>query len=122
MKKPLSGLVLATLSLVLSACQTAGTGTGNVRGTRKPVAFTWESTDSVSGNITATFGTGKVFKGTYFRITWVPSGTAGAARTPAAAGATGIARKNASSSRNTAGACSPTCARRKVTKCAAASR
>jgi hypothetical protein len=69
MKKPLSGLVLATLSLVLSACQTAGTGTGNVRGTRKPVAFTWESTDSVSGNITATFGTGKVFKGTYFQIT-----------------------------------------------------
>jgi hypothetical protein len=69
MKKPLSGLVLATLSLVLSACQTSGTGTGNVRGTRKPVAFTWESTDSVSGNITATFGTGKVFKGTYFQIT-----------------------------------------------------
>ena len=56
-------------ALIISGCQTAGTGSGNVRGTRKPVAFTWESTDSVSGNITATFGTGRVFKGTYFQIT-----------------------------------------------------
>jgi len=56
-------------ALILSACQTAGTGSGNVRGTRKPVAFTWQSTDSVSGDITATFGTGRVFKGTYFQIT-----------------------------------------------------
>jgi hypothetical protein len=31
------------------ACQTAGTGSGNVRGTRKPVAFTWQSTDSGLG-------------------------------------------------------------------------
>ncbi len=51
-------------ALLVSACQTAGTGSGNVRGTRKPVAFTWQSTDSVSGDITATFGTGRVFKGT----------------------------------------------------------
>ena len=51
------------------ACQTAGTGSGNVRGTRKPVAFTWQSTDSVSGGITATFGTGRVFRGSYFQIT-----------------------------------------------------
>jgi hypothetical protein len=56
-------------ALLVSACQTAGTGSGNVRGTRKPVAFTWQSTDSVSGDITATFGTGRVFKGTYFQIT-----------------------------------------------------
>ena len=56
-------------ALIISGCQTAGTGSGNVRGSRKPVAFTWESTDSVSGNITATFGTGRVFKGTYFQIT-----------------------------------------------------
>jgi len=56
-------------ALSLGACQTAGTGSGNVRGTAKPVAFTWESTDSVSGNITATFGTGRVFRGTYFQIT-----------------------------------------------------
>jgi hypothetical protein len=40
-----------------------------VRGTRKPVAFTWQSTDSVSGDITATFGNGDVFKGHYFQIT-----------------------------------------------------
>jgi len=62
--------VIAAMAL-MAACQTSGTGTGsgNVRGTAKPVAFTWESTDSVSGNITATFGTGRVFKGTYFQIT-----------------------------------------------------
>lgn len=64
-------LLVAALAsaLVLAACQTAGTGSGTVRGTRKPVAFTWESTDSVSGNITATFGDGEVYTGTYFQIT-----------------------------------------------------
>jgi hypothetical protein len=62
-------LVTCLVALALAACQTAGTGSGNVRGTSKPVAFTWESTDSVSGNITATFGTGRVFRGTYFQIT-----------------------------------------------------
>jgi hypothetical protein len=59
----------ALVALALTACQTAGTGSGNVRGTQKPVAFTWQSTDSVSGDITATFGSGRVFKGTYFQIT-----------------------------------------------------
>ena len=67
MNKALGLCALATLAL--AACQTAGTGSGNVRGTKKPVAFTWQSTDSVSGNITATFGTGRVFQGTYFQIT-----------------------------------------------------
>jgi hypothetical protein len=62
-------LLFALASLVLAGCQSAGTGSGNVRGTRKPVAFTWQSTDSVSGDITATFGTGDVYKGTYFQIT-----------------------------------------------------
>ncbi len=61
--------VLLFAAFALAACQTAGTGSGNVRGSKKPVAFTWESTDSVSGNITATFGSGDVFKGTYFQIT-----------------------------------------------------
>src|SRR3954469_26069202 len=59
----------AFAALALTACQTAGTGSGNVRGTQKPVAFTWQSTDSVSGDITATFASGHVFKGTYFQIT-----------------------------------------------------
>lgn len=60
---------LVVLPLLLAACQTAGTGSGSVRGGKKPVAFTWQSTDSVSGDITATFGDGRVFKGTYFQIT-----------------------------------------------------
>jgi hypothetical protein len=62
-------ICVAAAALAMAACQTAGTGSGNVRGSNKPVAFTWESTDSVSGNITATFGNGRVFKGTYFQIT-----------------------------------------------------
>ena len=59
----------AVAALALVACQTAGTGSGNVRGSQKPVAFTWQSTDSVSGDITATVGNGKVYRGTYFQIT-----------------------------------------------------
>jgi len=64
------GIVLA--SLALGACETTGaggTGAGNVRGTQKPVAFTWQSYDSDSGDITATFGNGRVFKGKYYQIT-----------------------------------------------------
>jgi len=59
-------------AMALSGCETthgAGTGSGNVRGTSKPVAFTWQSDDSDSGDITATFGNGRVFKGTYLQVT-----------------------------------------------------
>jgi hypothetical protein len=71
MNKTLLGALTCAAALTLSACQTSGTGTGsgNVRGTSKPVAFTWESTDSTSGTITATFGSGRVFRGNYFQIT-----------------------------------------------------
>jgi hypothetical protein len=62
-------LWMALSMLALVACQSAGTGSGKVRGTQKPVAFTWESRDTVSGDITATFGTGRVFKGKYVQIT-----------------------------------------------------
>jgi hypothetical protein len=64
-------LCIALAALALAACETphgAGTGSGNVRGTSKPVAFTWQSDDSNSGDITATFGTGRVFKGEYVQI------------------------------------------------------
>lgn len=64
-------LCIALAALALTACESpsgAGTGSGNVRGTSKPVAFTWQSDDSNSGDITATFGTGRVFKGEYVQI------------------------------------------------------
>ena len=64
-------LFIAIAALALAACETphgAGTGSGNVRGTQKPVAFTWESEGDHSGDITATFGTGRVFKGEYVQI------------------------------------------------------
>ncbi len=73
MKKPfLLGLTIVALAaMATAACTTGGggTGSGNVRGTRKPVAFTWTSIDSTSGDITATFGNGDVYKGRYFQIT-----------------------------------------------------
>jgi hypothetical protein len=60
----------ALTMLALVACQTtAGTGSGNVRGSQKPVAFTWESSGDNTGNITATVGNGRVYRGTYFQIT-----------------------------------------------------
>jgi hypothetical protein len=66
------GLTIAALAaLTTAACTTGGggTGAGNVRGTRKPVAFTWQTTDNTSGDITATFGNGDVYKGRYYQIT-----------------------------------------------------
>jgi hypothetical protein len=70
-------LCIALAALALTACETpngAGTGSGNVRGTSKPVAFTWQSDDSNSGDITATFGTGRVFTGEYVQISHEISG------------------------------------------------
>jgi hypothetical protein len=64
-------LCIAIAALAITACETpngAGTGSGNVRGTSKPVAFTWQSESDHSGGITATFGTGRVFKGEYVQI------------------------------------------------------
>ncbi|HEY6124418.1 MAG TPA: hypothetical protein VIV63_07185 [Steroidobacteraceae bacterium] len=64
-------IFVAISVFALAACETpngAGTGSGNVRGTQKPVAFTWESDDSNSGDITATFGSGRVFTGEYVQI------------------------------------------------------
>jgi hypothetical protein len=72
MNKPTCGIGVALASLALWACETSGgggTGGGNVRGTQKPVAFTWQSDDRDSGDITATFGNGRVFKGKYYQIT-----------------------------------------------------
>jgi len=62
-------LWMSLVMLALVACQSAGTGSGKVRGTQKPVAFTWQAEDSDSGDITATFGNGRVFKGKYVQIT-----------------------------------------------------
>lgn len=73
MNKLTCGIGVALASLALWACETSGgggTGAGNVRGTQKPVAFTWQGSDSEndSGDITATFGNGRVFKGRFYQI------------------------------------------------------
>jgi len=72
MNKIALGMGITLASLALGACETTGaggTGAGNVRGTQKPVAFTWQSDDGDSGDITATFANGRVFKGKYYQIT-----------------------------------------------------
>jgi hypothetical protein len=75
MKKLHIGTIVVAMAgaIALSACETAshgaGTGSGNVRGTSKPVAFTWQGDDRDSGDITATFASGRVFKGSYFQVT-----------------------------------------------------
>ena len=64
-------LSIAVAVFALAAYETpngAGAGSGNVRGTSKPVAFTWQSEGDKSGDITATFGTGRVFTGEYVQI------------------------------------------------------
>jgi hypothetical protein len=63
---------IAASAFVLAACEStggAGTGSGNIRGTQKPVAFTWQGDDRDSGAITATFNSGRVFRGHYYQIT-----------------------------------------------------
>src|SRR4029078_7338702 len=65
----IASIGLATVALAACETQSAGTGSGNVRGTSKPVAFTWQSEDNTSGDMTATFGSGRVFHGRYFQIT-----------------------------------------------------
>ena len=71
MNKLLTGVLAG--ALLITACETsnngAGTGSGNVRGTSRPVAFTWQGTDDDAGAITATFASGRVFKGKYYQIT-----------------------------------------------------
>ncbi len=67
-RKPFLAILIAGV-IASTGCQTAGTGSGSVRGSRDAVNFTWQSTDSISGNIAATLGTGRVFNGTYFQIT-----------------------------------------------------
>lgn len=63
-------IFIVLLGLAITACgTTGGTGSGKVRGTSRPVAFTWQSEDSNSGDITATFANGRTFKGKYFEIT-----------------------------------------------------
>jgi len=72
MNKQTTFLTCASLALLaLTGCETTGggTGSGNVRGSQRPVAFTWQSEGEHSGDITATFNSGRVFKGEYFQIT-----------------------------------------------------
>lgn len=68
MPRRLAGLAL--ILVALAGCKTTGTGYGDVRNGRDSrVAFTWNSDDGVSGEMTATMSDGRSFSGKYFQIT-----------------------------------------------------
>lgn len=60
---------LLTLVLI-SACTTMGTGTGETRGGGSEVDFAWSSDNARSGTMTATVqSTGQAFTGRFFQVT-----------------------------------------------------
>ena len=65
----LSHALVATLAICVTGCTTVGTGAGNLRSSHAPVVFSWQSTDSVSGSMTATLADGRSYTGPYFQIT-----------------------------------------------------
>src|ERR1700693_5083855 len=58
------------LVLALGAgCTTMGTGCGSTASGADPVNFSWKSSDSVSGTMSATLSDGKTYSGQFFEIT-----------------------------------------------------
>jgi len=69
-KRPrISHALAATLALCVTGCTTMGTGAGTLRSSHAAVTFQWQSTDSVSGSMTATLADGRSYTGPYFQIT-----------------------------------------------------
>ena len=62
-----SGLLLA--AVVAAGCTTTGTGFGSTASGTDPVTFQWKSSDSVSGDMSATLADGKTYTGQFFQIT-----------------------------------------------------
>jgi hypothetical protein len=58
---------LLALGLATAACTTTGVGSGLTRG-GKGVNFTWTSSDSISGQMTAAVEGGKTYSGTFFQV------------------------------------------------------
>lgn len=66
----ISAAAAACIGLVLGACTTMGTGSGETTPGDQPVAFTWSSKDGgVTGTMSATITGGAVFSGPYLEIT-----------------------------------------------------
>ena len=67
MTRTLSAALLVGL-LALAGCTTAGTGFGSGRGGTS-ATFSWQSSDSRSGTMTAQVSNGDTYSGRYFQIT-----------------------------------------------------
>jgi hypothetical protein len=63
------GVLIAASMAALAACTTMGTGVGQERESRGPVAFNWTSKDAISGTMTATLAGDQVYTGPFFQIT-----------------------------------------------------
>jgi hypothetical protein len=62
-------LGLPLLVALAAGCTTMGTGFGSTATGTSPVNFSWKSSDTVSGSMTATLSGGKTFNGQFFQIT-----------------------------------------------------
>jgi hypothetical protein len=64
-------IVKLALPLLLTAagCTTMGAGTGSTPSGADPVNFTWKSSDSVSGTMSASLADGTTYSGQFFQVT-----------------------------------------------------
>src|SRR5690242_3748503 len=57
------------LLLVAAGCTTMGAGTGSTPSGAEPVDFSWKSSDSVSGTMSASLSDGTTYSGQFFQVT-----------------------------------------------------
>ena len=62
-------LGLPLLLALAAGCTTMGTGFGSTASGADPVTFSWKSSDSVSGTMSATLTDGREYSGQFFEIT-----------------------------------------------------
>jgi len=112
--------------LALAAgCTTMGTGFGSTAAGADPVTFSWKSSDSVSGTMSATLTDGKQYSGQFFEITRIRGSTTsglsgpGGIRAGAALAALTTGMPDRASSRTTRAGSWPISVLRAVRTCAA---
>jgi hypothetical protein len=69
MRHSIVKLGLPLLAAIAAGCTSMGTGVGSTPSGADPVSFSWKSSDSVSGTMTATLSDGKTYSGQFFQIT-----------------------------------------------------
>jgi len=69
MTHPLRKTAVLLAVIVAAGCTTTGTGSGSTASGADRVSFSWKSSDSVSGTMTATLADGKTYTGQFLQIT-----------------------------------------------------